>query len=100
MLNMHQFIGAIDQGTSSSRFLIFDTESSSVVAKHQIELIQTFPESGWVEMDPMEILNSVTKCMKNAVEEFTNGGRVIGQIKTIGITNQRETLIIWSKETG
>ena len=97
---MHEFIGAIDQGTSSSRFLIFDTESSCVVAKHQIELTQSFPESGWVEMDPIEILTSVNKCMKNAVEEFTNGGRVISQIKSIGITNQRETLIIWNKETG
>ena len=97
---MHEFIGAIDQGTSSSRFLIFDTESSSIVAKHQIELSQTYPEPGWVEMDPIEILQSVKLCMVSALEEFRNGGRVLSQIKAIGITNQRETLIIWNKETG
>ena len=86
-------VGAIDQGTSSSRFLVFDSQTSEVVAQHQVEIKQVFPKEGWVEQDPMEILGSVKECMEIAVKDLDDPGL----IKAIGITNQRETTVVWDK---
>ena len=86
-------MGAIDQGTSSSRFLVFDSQTSEVVAQHQVEIIQVFPKEGWVEQDPMEILGSVKECMDIAVKDLDDPGL----IKAVGITNQRETTVVWDK---
>ena len=94
-----EFIGAIDQGTTSSRFLIFNKEGLPV-ASHQIEFKQIYPNSGWHEHDPLELVSSVTGCIEEAVKTFTAKGYNAKQIKAIGITNQRETTVVWDAKTG
>lgn len=94
------FIGALDQGTTSTRFIIYNSEAKPI-ASHQVELTQYYPEAGWVEHDPYEILKSVRVCIARALEKATAYGyNVDGGLKAIGITNQRETTIMWSKSTG
>ncbi|GMI86652.1 nonhost resistance to P. s. phaseolicola 1 [Hibiscus trionum] len=92
------FIASIDQGTTSTRFLIYD-KSARVIDSHQIEFTQFYPEAGWVEHDPMEILESVKSCMKKALDK-ANGHNVDSGLKAIGLTNPRETTVVWSKSTG
>jgi len=94
-----EFIGAIDQGTTSTRFLIFNKEGLPV-ASHQIEFEQIYPNPGWHEHDPLELVSSVTGCMEEAVKTFTAKGYNARQIKAVGITNQRETTVVWHVETG
>ncbi|XP_046821280.1 glycerol kinase-like [Vespa velutina] len=93
-------IGAIDEGTSSARFLVFDVLQRKVVASHQIEIKQKYPQEGWVEQDPKEILQAVIQCIKKTVEKLTDLNISTSDIKAIGITNQRETTLLWDKETG
>eukprot|EP01018_Ginkgo_biloba_P006750 Gb_05773 [translate_table: standard] len=94
------FIGSIDQGTTSTRFFIYD-QSANVVASHQVEFPQIYPEAGWVEHDPMDILESVRTCMQEACQKAKVAGKAVEKgLKAIGITNQRETTIVWSKTTG
>mmetsp|Transcript_136 Transcript_136/g.178 ORF Transcript_136/g.178 Transcript_136/m.178 type:complete len:507 (+) Transcript_136:16-1536(+) len=95
-MDKKSLIGAIDQGTSSTRFVIFD-ESGNQVASAQKEITYIAPQSGWVEEDPIEILNSVLDCVRAAL----NSGSINPHdVKAIGITNQRETTILWDKSTG
>jgi len=94
------FIGAIDQGTSSTRFLIFNSKTQEVVASHQIEVTQHFPREGWFEECPDEILNSCLKCIDFTIHEFLALNYRKEQIKCVGVTNQRETTIVWDKNTG
>ncbi|XP_027344713.1 glycerol kinase isoform X2 [Abrus precatorius] len=94
------FVGAIDQGTSSSRFIIYDA-SSRPIGSHQVEFTQLYPQAGWVEHNPMEILESVKVCVAKAVDKATaDGFNVDKGLKAIGLTNQRETTLVWSKSTG
>ncbi|RID54733.1 hypothetical protein BRARA_G02034 [Brassica rapa] len=94
------FIGSIDQGTTSTRFIIYDHDARAV-ASHQVEFTQFYPEAGWVEHDPMEILESVKVCIAKALDKATaDGHNVDGGLKAIGLTDQRETTIVWSKSTG
>ncbi|XP_020598570.1 glycerol kinase [Phalaenopsis equestris] len=94
------FIGAIDQGTTSSRFIIYDRDAKAI-ASHQVEFTQYYPDIGWLEHDPKEILESVRICTAKALDKATaDGYNVDGGLKAIGISNQRETAVIWSKSTG
>ncbi|XP_032680803.1 glycerol kinase-like [Odontomachus brunneus] len=93
-------IGAIDEGTSSARFLVFDVLHRKVVASHQIEIKQKYPQEGWVEQDPNEILQAVIECIKETVKKMKDMRLSVSDIKAIGITNQRETTLVWDKETG
>ncbi len=93
---MKKYIGAIDQGTTSTRFILFDHESNKV-ASHQIEHKQIFPKAGWVEHDPLEIWQNTKKVIKITLEKAKISE---DQIVAIGITNQRETSVIWSRKTG
>ncbi|KAF4631741.1 hypothetical protein G7Y89_g6386 [Cudoniella acicularis] len=95
----HWFIGSIDQGTTSSRFLIFDGEGTPV-ASHQIEFENIYPESGWHEHDPLELVASVEECIEKATADFIEQGYTKDQIKAVGITNQRETTVCWDTNTG
>lgn len=90
------YIMSIDQGTTSSRVLIFD-ERFREVARAQMEFPQIYPASGWVEHDPEDIWNSVLNCMRQAVEK---AGINAIDILSLGITNQRETTLIWDRKTG
>lgn len=87
---------AIDQGTTSSRAIIFE-ESGRPIASHQVEHEQIFPQAGWVEHDPKEIIRNVRECMGSALAQ---ANLAVGDIKAIGITQQRETTVVWNKHTG
>ncbi|KAI4225995.1 MAG: hypothetical protein L6R36_003494 [Xanthoria steineri] len=93
------YIGSIDQGTTSTRFLIFNGLGVPV-ASHQIEFKQMYPHSGWMEQDPREIVESVYTCIEEATKSFTDMGHSTDDIKAIGITSQRETTILWDRDTG
>jgi glycerol kinase len=85
---------SIDQGTTSTRCILFNTDGS-IASSHQIELTQYFPDNNSVEHDPIEIIDSVNKCIQNVVNDID-----VNEIVSIGITNQRETTVAWSKSTG
>ena len=87
---------AIDQGTTSSRAIVFDADLR-IVAVAQEEFPQHFPDSGWVEHDPEDLWRTTVSTMKGAVEK---AGIDAGDIAGIGITNQRETTVVWDRETG
>ena len=91
-----KYIMAIDQGTTSSRVILFD-HSGNIFATASKEIKQYYPEPGWVEHDPMEYLSSIEGCTR---EVFEKNDISAGDIEAIGITNQRETVILWDKETG
>ncbi|XP_066587190.1 glycerol kinase 3-like [Prorops nasuta] len=93
-------IGAIDEGTSSARFLVFDVLHRKVIASHQIEIKQKYPHEGWVEQDPKEILTAVVECIRETIEKLKDLGKSVSDIKAVGITNQRETTLVWDKQTG
>jgi glycerol kinase len=93
------FIGSIDQGTTSTRFIIFDGTGQPVVS-HQHEFRQHYPESGWHEHDPQELVASVETCVKKATSAFTDLGHLVSDIRATGLTNQRETVLVWDVETG
>lgn len=95
----HAFVGAIDQGTTSSRFLIFNSKGE-VVVTHQLEFKQIYPQPGWHEHDPNELVSSVETCINGAVEKFESQGHSKADIKAVGITNQRETTLVWDARTG
>ncbi len=93
---MEKFILAVDQGTTSSRAIIFDRKGS-IKSVAQKEFRQIYPETGWVEHDPNEILASQTKVIADAI---SGGALNANSIAAIGITNQRETTIVWDRKTG
>ncbi|MBT8050983.1 MAG: glycerol kinase GlpK [Gammaproteobacteria bacterium] len=93
---MKDYIIAIDQGTTSSRAIVFDTNFRSVAAGQQ-EFEQHFPDSGWVEHEPEDIWNTTVATVREAMDK---AGISAGDIAAIGITNQRETTLIWDRETG
>lgn len=96
MADNRKYILALDQGTTSSRSIIFD-EYGNIVSMSQKEFSQIFPQPGWVEHDPEEIWNAQLYTAKEAIR---HAGISAGQIASIGITNQRETTVIWDKQTG
>src|SRR6478672_2238608 len=85
---------AIDQGTTSTRAMVFDSEARPVSA-HAIELRQVYPANGWVEHDPEEIWQATVACGRAATR-----GIAPPEIAAIGITNQRETAVLWDRATG
>lgn len=93
---MSKYIGAIDQGTTSTRFLAFD-HSGNIVAFDQKEHKQIFPKPGWVEHDPDEIFENTKSVIRNALRKSNLS---LNDIAAIGITNQRETSIFWDRTTG
>lgn len=93
-------VGAIDEGTSSARFIIFKAQSNEVICYHQKDVPQIFPQEGWVEQDPMVILSTVIECIEGAIEKLVALGGAVNDIVAIGVTNQRETTIVWNKITG
>ena len=93
---MGNYVLALDQGTTSSRAILFDREQN-IVGMAQKEFTQFYPKEGWVEHDPMEIYSSQYAVM---MEVIAQSGVDAGEISAIGITNQRETTILWDKSTG
>jgi glycerol kinase len=91
-----QFVLALDQGTTSSRAILFD-QDGAIAAVAQKEFEQFYPQTGWVEHDPTEILTSQMGC---AVEALVKANAEARDLAAIGITNQRETVIVWERATG
>ncbi len=93
---MTRYIGAIDQGTTSTRFMVFD-HAGREVARHQLEHTQILPQAGWVEHDPIEIYRRTCE----AIEGALSGASLTAQdLAAVGITNQRETTVVWNPKTG
>jgi glycerol kinase len=93
---MAEFVGAIDQGTTSTRFIIFD-HGGQEVGRHQLEHTQILPRPGWVEHDPVEILDRARTTVAGALSK---AGLSISDIVAIGVANQRETTVVWDRRTG
>lgn len=90
------FIGALDQGTSSTRFIVFDN-AGKIIGQHQLEHRQLLPKAGWVEHDASEIWERTKEVISGALNEAGIAG---SDLAGIGITNQRETTVIWDRTTG
>ena len=93
---MERYLVALDQGTTSSRAVVFSTDGQ-IMASRNVEYPQIYPQPGWVEHDPNDILGSQIRALQEAV---AMSGVPVGQIAAIGITNQRETTLVWDKATG
>ena len=93
---MADHVSAIDQGTTSTRCMIFD-KACDVVAVDQMEHEQIFPRAGWVEHDPVEVWNNTREVIGGALGRANLSS---AQIKALGITNQRETAVVWDRSTG
>ena len=93
---MANYIGAIDQGTTSTRFIVFD-RSGSVISAAQKEHEQIYPNPGWVEHNPEEIWQRTREVI---AEAMTKGKLHPSDLAAIGITNQRETTVLWNRKTG
>jgi len=93
---MSKYIGAVDQGTTSSRFIIFDRQGR-IVSMDQKEHEQIFPKPGWVEHDPMEIWRNTAEVVTGALRKAGIKG---SDLAAVGITNQRETTVVWDRQTG
>ncbi|GAA1595342.1 MULTISPECIES: glycerol kinase GlpK [Kribbella] len=93
---MADFVGAVDQGTTSTRFMIFD-HSGNEVGKHQLEHEQILPRAGWVEHNPLEIWERTSSVIRTAMNAQ---GLQASDLAALGITNQRETAVVWNRKTG
>jgi glycerol kinase len=93
---MPELVGALDQGTTSTRFIVFDAEGH-IVSVDQREHRQIFPRPGWVEHDPVEIWSMATSVIEGALAQ---AGIRPSDLAAVGLTNQRETTVIWDRETG
>jgi glycerol kinase len=93
---MPDFVGALDQGTTSTRFMVFDHDGS-VVSVDQREHRQIFPRPGWVEHDPVEVWSKCTSVIEGAL---SGAGLEASDLAAVGVTNQRETTVIWERDSG
>ena len=93
---MTRYVGAVDQGTTSTRFMVFD-HAGREVARHQLEHAQIFPRAGWVEHDPVEIYQRVSETIQGALSKANLTAK---DLSAVGITNQRETTVVWNPMTG
>jgi glycerol kinase len=93
---MAEYVGAVDQGTTSTRFMIFD-HSGKVVGVEQKEHEQIYPKPGWVEHDPMEILTRMNEVIEGGLKKAKIKA---SDLAAVGVTNQRETTVVWDRKTG
>ena len=93
---MADYVGAVDQGTTSTRFMIFD-HAGEEVARHQLEHEQVMPKAGYVEHDPVEIWERTSSVIQNAMRKANLSA---SDLAAVGITNQRETTVVWDRSTG
>src|SRR5918993_3238345 len=93
---MARYVGAVDQGTTSTRFMVFD-RGGNEISRHQLEHQQILPQPGWVEHDPLEIAARTDETIARAMR---NANLTAQDLAAIGVTNQRETTIVWNPKTG
>lgn len=91
-----QYVGALDQGTTSTRFILFD-KGGRIVASHQLEHQQIFPQAGWVEHNALEVWQRTQEVIAGALGK---AGATASDLAAVGITNQRETTLVWDRHTG
>lgn len=94
-----QYIAALDQGTNSARVIVF-SDTADPVASHQIDLNQIYPNPGWVEHDPRELVEASKQCLVEVAKQLKSKNISLDAVKALGISNQRETSILWDKTTG
>ncbi|KAG5680113.1 hypothetical protein PVAND_009639 [Polypedilum vanderplanki] len=99
-MNQTKLIGVIDAGTNTVKFVIYKIPNFDQLCSHEIEIKQISLKEGYLEHDPLEILSAVHQSAKIAIESLQNYGFSKDNISTIGITNQRETTVMWNKKTG
>ncbi|XP_070265532.1 glycerol kinase 2 [Myotis yumanensis] len=93
-------VGGVVQETNSSRFLVFNPKTAELLGQHQVRISQELPKEEWVEQDPNEIIQSVFECIEKTCEQLSELNIDISNIKAIGISNQRETTLVWDRLTG
>ncbi|AEF42790.1 glycerol kinase GlpK [Hoyosella subflava] len=93
---MANYVGAVDQGTTSTRFMVFDHDGNEIV-RHQLEHEQIMPQPGWVEHNPVEIWERTSSVLQTALGR---AGLCYSDLAALGITNQRETTVVWNRTTG
>ncbi|HMG62225.1 MAG TPA: FGGY family carbohydrate kinase, partial [Streptosporangiaceae bacterium] len=93
---MAEFVGAVDQGTTSTRFMVFD-HGGREVARHQLEHEQILPQPGWVEHNPTEIWERTRAVIETCLNR---AGLRAADLAAVGVTNQRETTVVWDRRTG
>ena len=95
-MSQARYVGALDQGTTSTRFMVFD-HGGNEISRHQLEHQQILPQPGWVEHDPVEIAARTDEVIARAMR---NANVTAADLAAIGVTNQRETTIVWNPKTG
>src|SRR6202166_5016966 len=93
---MPDYVAAVDQGTTSTRFMIFD-HSGNEVGKHQLEHKQILPQAGWVEHNPVEIWERTASVLMSVLNSTNLSA---ADLTAVGVTNQRETTLVWNRNTG
>lgn len=97
---MSRLIGVIDAGTNKIRFVIYKTPNFEELCSHEVRIKQISKKEGWLEHDPKEIIDAIRECAKVAIHLLPNHGFSKSNVSCIGITNQRETVLMWNKDTG
>lgn len=100
LVKMTQLIGVVDAGTHKIRFVLYKTPNFEEVVSHEVKINQISLKEGHLEHDPKEIIDAVRECAKVTLHLLPNYGFSKVNIACIGITNQRETVVLWNKSTG
>ncbi|KAA0186208.1 Glycerol kinase [Fasciolopsis buskii] len=95
-----RLVVSIDQGTSSSRVVVFSARTGQVVACHQIPFTSSYPAPGWIEQNANQLYDTTLECLNECAKQIEDQGRDLKSIIALGVTNQRETTIVWDRETG
>lgn len=96
---MDRLVGVIDAGTNKIRFTVYKTPNFEEICWHELKIAQISLKEGWLEHDPNEIIYAVRECAKVCIHLLPNHGFSKSNIACIGITNQRETVVLWNKKT-
>lgn len=97
---MVKLVGVVDAGTNRVQFVIYVTPNFEELCSHEVSITQISSKEGWLEHDPKEIIRAVRECAKVVIHLLPNHGYSKSNIACIGVTNQRETVVMWNKKTG
>lgn len=100
MRDIGPLVGAIDQGTTSTRFIVFSAVDGSMITYHQVAVKRSYPNDGWAEQQPQELLDSVLETTRVVLEKLADMQIDQRAIQCIGLANQRESAVVWDRVTG